>query len=303
MHFQILWRRQRRAQRPPEQNNYPATPAAYYEGHYPGSAAVKTNRVSFKRALQRNPELNQYPISLTGYYPGSKAADISRTSFKRTLQGLPELNVYPVTVQSSAWGVHFERTRNTTNRRLLSIIELDQYTTTPVAGEPDPSAWVLHFERTNNNTNRKLLTSELNTYPSTPVAYYTGYYPGSALAISQKYSFKRKLQTLELNEYPVISVLPVFVTPLKTTRNRTNRRLQTLPELSVYPGVICTHGLLSLINSRGIGVNSVVSDNGQGVESSITPTQGLLGLIAPRGIGVRSTIVEPGVGVNSDLCE
>jgi hypothetical protein len=49
--------------------------------------------------------------------------------------------------------------------------------------------------------NRLFVDVELNTYPETPSGYYSGYYPGSGLAESNRIEFKvNHLEPLDLDE-------------------------------------------------------------------------------------------------------
>lgn len=252
--FQVIWRRHRDHLTSPELNSYPATPAGYYAGYYPGSQAVQANRISFKTRIQHLPELNSYPVTpIEVPYPSYLSPKSYKVSYKALLQKLPELNTYPVTPPAAVvypWITEVTKTRNNTNRKRLDV-ELNIYPQTPggyytgyypgsivarsfkfgfkvslqrlpelntypsaIVAAPI-SAWLTHFEKTRNTTNRQFLSVELNNYPITSPEYYTGYYPGSAVVKSFRLRGKTKLQNVpELNVYPVI---PPSVAPVIAT--------------------------------------------------------------------------------------
>lgn len=243
MHFQILWRRHRRAQRPRELNTYPATPTAYYEGQYPGSRAVRANRFEFTTAIQRV-ELNTYPVTQTGYYsgyyPGSKAVQSYQTSFPVKRQTLPELNRYPITSSAFIEGYYPGSTAVQTNRvsfnaTLQTVSTLSRYRTT---ADVAYTAWITHFERTRPGVKEHYNPLEHNAYPATPASYYEGHYPGSAAPVTHRYRFRFNLQTTpELNSFPGTTISADVVswqTHFEPTRNYTRRKNQRV-ELNTYP--------------------------------------------------------------------
>lgn len=126
-------------------------------------------------------------------------------------------------------------------RRAVPEPELRTYPESPAA-VPEVVAWATHFEKTSNNTSRSLkVTQELNYYPETPAGYYSGYFPGSALAEGFKVSFKQTRQDLlELDKYPtplIPATLPAFLEPPSFKHNFTRKLLKVL-ELNSYPETV-----------------------------------------------------------------
>ena len=155
-----------------ELNVYPTAegvpPSAYADHFEPTKDTTNTK-------LQEVQELNQYTATpaayYEGHYPGSKLAEGQKQGSKVKRQELPELNSYPATPQTApitATDTHFEKTRNLTNR-VRQDVELDQYTQT----DPDyyegyyPGTKVAEILR--NRFKRKLQTAELNEYPQSAV--------------------------------------------------------------------------------------------------------------------------------------
>ena len=66
--------------------------------------------------------------------------------------------------------------------------------------------------------------------------------------------------------------------------------------------VECSEAVISIVQSRGQGISSTISDVGVGVLSSMQASEGLLSIIQSRGQGVSSPITSNGVGVESTLC-
>ena len=207
--FLVRWRRPRRAVPEPELRTYPESPAAVPEVVAWATHFEKTSN-NTSRSLKVTQELNYYPETPAGYYsgyfPGSSLAKSTKSSFSIKQQPLLELNVYP----SAAAPVS-----------LPAFIE--------------PPSFKIGFGR------RHLVTEELNNYPETPAGYYSGYFPGSALAEGFKVSFKQTRQDLlELDKYPtplIPATLPAFLEPPSFKHNFTRKLLKVL-ELNSYPETV-----------------------------------------------------------------
>jgi hypothetical protein len=246
--FQVIWREHRKQPIPPELNNYPATPSGYYEGYFPGSTLATSNRTEFKSRLQRLPELNTFPAAavvspLTAYLQPAA----NRIRFKIKRGAIPELNSYPAAI----------------------------------VGAPVTS-WLTHFEHTQNATNRKPLFIELNTYPATPAGYYTGYYPGSALAESYGVKYKAKRQAVpEHNIYPVaasIADITAWLTHFEVIRNVTNRRRLdvthgfTIDEIVLAgPGTATLTDVGPSITLGNTGTSATLTDTGASIALETLP--------------------------------
>ena len=153
-----------------EIDNYPATPAGYYSGYFPGSKISKSNRTVYKRRLQSVLELNTYPATPA---PGQ-----------------------PIT----GWITHFEQTSNKTNRRLLGV-ELNQYPVTPIAPVADyyAGAQLITAYRISFKQDIQRV-AELNTRP---LAASPATLPAFELWPTYKHKSSYKLlEVLEINEYP-----------------------------------------------------------------------------------------------------
>lgn len=131
-HFRVYWRRQRKGQRLPELNSFPATPQAYYDGHYPGSVAVKVNRSEFNVEFQKPPEFNVYPQTPSAnQYPAFVLEAANNSSFTQTHQELPELNTYPATPIGYYSGFYpgsaLAKVNRVWFRRKHQAVELNEY--------------------------------------------------------------------------------------------------------------------------------------------------------------------------------
>lgn len=96
-----------------------------------------------------------------------------------------------------------------------------------------------HFKILWRRGRRLQVLPELNQYPATPPAFYTGYYPAATPVESNRVAFTVRLQTTpEPNVYPPTPVpveyTAVFTPEFTPTGNRTNRAHQTV-EQAVYP--------------------------------------------------------------------
>lgn len=121
-------------------------------------------------------------------------------------------------------------------RTHIRELELDSY---PSAVTDEPlSALISTGYNYSSGLDRKLQTVELNEYPSTPQGYYRGYYPGSEIAQGfRKGSNYTLVTTLELNEYPSTPIsAPTSATDLKGFNySRGLKRKLQTVELNEYP--------------------------------------------------------------------
>lgn len=240
--FQIRWKRHRQRLKVLQLDQYPSTPAGYYSGYYPGSGLSVSNKIRYKYALQKLPELNQYPLA-----PADIVELITQPTrkTKRTLRITPELNQYTPTPQDYYSGFYpgsklAESQKTKRKVTLRSTPELDSYPAAPV--QAPVTAFDIHFEKTKNLTKRKRINVELNQYPQTQQAYYEGYYPGSGPVKANKIQFKRKHQEIELDEYPQpplsAAILPAYIAGVilrarKTRYNALSTVLSTYEVLTV----------------------------------------------------------------------
>jgi hypothetical protein len=140
------------------------------------------------RTLQRL-KLREYPATpagyYSGYYPGSKRVEPLYKSSNYTLQTVPELNTYPQAA----------------------------------ADEPLPAFTPSGFNF-NPGLTRALQTVELNEFPATPAAYYSGYYPGSGpVTANFKQSNYNRIDLPELNSYPATPALVPYSSIVKSGFN------------------------------------------------------------------------------------
>lgn len=199
-----------------ELNQYPATLAGYYSGHYPGSTLAKANLISFEVKRQKLPELNQYSPSLTGYYsgfyPGSILAQSNRVEYTARFQQLPELDQYPATPASYYSGYY-------------------------------PGSEIAKRNKIGHSYNLKTLP-ELNRYPATtaPEQPFTAYL---AVPYKIRHESRNALSLLELDYYPqpVISaaVLPALYNVGILHRRDIKREMLSpisIPWAQLFPAVV-----------------------------------------------------------------
>lgn len=273
MPVQIIWKRKRQALRPPKHHSYPATPAAYYNGYYPGPGEVKARYTAHYVRRQKLPQLDiylsaspavpaitawlthfkrtrnqthrktigvaldEYPVTpagyYSGYYPGSAAVSGNRIKYKTQLQGVQKLNNYPATPQGYYEGYYpgssLVGSFRTTYRRSNQVVELNQYPATPAVSEQPLTAFQWPPIHLRHEHRKGLQLPVLNVYTATPPAYYDGYYPGSAAVYSFKTGYRVKFQTeIYPDVYPAAAYVeqyPAWLWSFNKTSKYTNRRI------------------------------------------------------------------------------
>ena len=278
IHFEPTKKTKRSLRTVPVHNVYPLTPPYIAWAIHFEPTENNTNR-----RLRETLELNTFPATpagyYDGYYPGSEIAQSLSFESKRKLQVVPELNTYPATpaqVPLPAWGLHFEPIKNLTNHKQINV-ELNTYPETPAGYYSgyypgslmakainssfdineqklpelnvypsavvvaDITAWNPHFEKIRNRTNRRSLGVELNQYTQTPAGYYSGFFPGSEIQESFKWTFKRVNQVVELDQFTPLptsaAIIPAFITHFERISNKTNRRVLGV-QLNSYPQTV-----------------------------------------------------------------
>jgi hypothetical protein len=86
---------------------YPATPAGYFAGFFPGSGRVNASLIEFTRAIQALPQHDEWPQippvpALTAW---TSATDSNKSRFERNLKAPLELNERPETPPSIIEGM------------------------------------------------------------------------------------------------------------------------------------------------------------------------------------------------------
>ena len=233
----FTWSFDRALLQPLELNQRPPTPAGFFDGFYPGSAAVKSFRVQFDIQIQAVLELDEHPatpapiISVVAQTPALKA---NRVDFKRTLQILPHPEDTPAAPVSTAAVTAFTpalKANVSDFRRDIQSLppHPEDFPATPtsvsvVAQTPALKANRVEFKRTlqilphpedaavtpfvawtpaekalRSEFTRTLITPlELNERPPTPFGFQWGFYPGSARVEANSIEFKRTRRDLPL---------------------------------------------------------------------------------------------------------
>lgn len=100
-------------------------------------------------------------------------------------------------------------------RKAQSLLELNTYPQTPASNQYPAialeSANKASFKRTHQET------PELNAYLATLTGYYSGFYPGSALAKANRAWFRCNRLDVKLNEYPLTVLIVPTVPGLEYT--------------------------------------------------------------------------------------
>ncbi len=174
---------------------------------YPSFLPPPTHRQRFDRNLQRLPQLDEFPETPPGFFAGQwPASDLLRSNaitFDRSLQDLPNPHVYPRTpVPFTAYTPVLKSILSKFERELQKLPQLDEF-------------------------------------PPTPAGFFDGFYPGSARVEAFTWTFERKVQTLELNEYPQTPVAaddyPALTPVITANRSQFERQLQPTLNPHVYP--------------------------------------------------------------------
>ena len=248
MKIQVRWRRQRRSLLLKALDNYPATPAGYYTGYYPGSKAVESFRTEFNRKHQNLPELNSYPSAVADVVVTAWDTHFEKTRRTRYKLQKTELNSYPETPAGYYTG-HYPGSKaveilsSSFDVELQQLPELNQYPSAPVSTPGEYPAHVLLKANKTKFARKRQVLPELNSYPATSAEYYTGYYPGSKAVESLRTEFDIKIQEVELNEHPPTPVsgtgdFPAFVL-IQASRMSFSRTLQEVP---VFDGYVAETG-------------------------------------------------------------
>jgi hypothetical protein len=168
--FKVYWKRPRRAQGFPEQNVYPATPAEYYTGYFPGSKAVTESRSSFDIKRQELPEFNAWPVEVTEVPVTAWLTQFEPTK-NLTNRRIPEVLEKPWTPNYGFYPAFKERPANQSvfDIRSLEVPEHLVYPATPPVPEQPLTAFIPppYFYRPGQRALRKVL--EINEYPETDV--------------------------------------------------------------------------------------------------------------------------------------
>jgi len=257
--FIVRWRRPRRALPQPEHNQYTPT---IFPGDFPTWWSVPTHYINFEIKLQTIPELNRYQ------------------------------NFAPI----PAWEVHFEKTKDLTNRRIKVQPQLDEYATSLSVFAPIP-AWALHFEKTKDLTKRRLLTQPiLDKYTPT---IFDGDYPTWLAKESFRTKFIRHhLRIQEINTYPAIllSIAPLPSTILERSirvdsDNATRRKSTSAMMLRMVLGSPTFEAAI------GVGFSTSMTNDGLGkIGLMFNDGIGKTGTMSNDGIGLSSTMANDGIG-------
>jgi hypothetical protein len=270
----------REAQRVLNPHVYPETPAGFFDGFYPGSKRVESLSWSFHRQIQ-SLELNVYPETPVSAedYPGlTPVLKANRVEFKRQIQTV-QLDERPPTPPGFFEGffpapIRLKRIPSAYHRASIVPLELDErpatppgffeghwpapvppptlktafarrlqilaippvYPVTPVSAEDYPALTpVLSSKRI--EFNRKLQALELNEYPETPPGFFEGFFPAPVRLKRIPSTYGREAQVpLELNEYPPTP--PGFRWPKPpplVLKVSFERKLQLPLEINEYP--------------------------------------------------------------------
>ena len=121
--------------------------------------------------------------------------------------------------------------------RKFQLIELNEYPSASV--DPVYPSYLEPRKFFNKGLNRKLQLVELDSFPETPAGFLSGFYPGSALAKSNRITFKNNLLSpLEIDTYPLAPApeqpLTAFMLPVQYRRHKRSA-LQKILEINSYP--------------------------------------------------------------------
>ena len=231
----------------PQLDEYPETPARFFEGFYPAPFLITANRNEFRQKLAKLPERNVRPETpvgfFEGFFPGSAAVVTNISVFSRRLQHVPQLDERPETPARFFEGFHpaFGETtakRSSFDRRLQHVL-LDEYPAAAIpavpyaALTPTEKANRSEFERKQRNVPR------LDKYPETPVGFFEGFKPAFGDVFAHKSGFVQRLQIVpQLDEYPstvpIPATLGAYLEKQSLKRRDIRRQLQTL-ELDEHP--------------------------------------------------------------------
>jgi hypothetical protein len=231
-----------------ELDQYPVTPVPVVSV-VAETPALKATLIEFERQLQKLPQHDEFPPTPAGFFDGQWPASLTlrpfTTDFRRILQKLPQLDEYPPTPPAFFEGFfpapfRVKRIAITYHRIALRVLDPHVYPPTPLgffegqwpSHKPPPTLRV-SFERE--------IQPVLNphVYPATPPGFFDGFWPGSKAVESIRSSFDRTIQTLGIP--PVYPATPVSaedyagLTPvLKANRISFTREIQSV-ELDERP--------------------------------------------------------------------
>lgn len=191
----------RQVQKLPELDVYPPTPPAFFEGFFPAPFRVKRIPATYHREAKRVLDPHVYPPAGTfaGFWPANKRVEANRTAFARRRQLIPELDRYAETPKSA-----------------------EAYAGhTPVPSLKSPIKWRI----------QPVLNPHV--YPPTPAGFFDGFWPGSKAVESSLVKFTRILVKLPQHDQWTPPLPNVLALPQPANRVKFTRRVQTVihPEL------------------------------------------------------------------------
>lgn len=244
-YLRIWWRRHRKESRPPDHQTFPETPQGYYEGWYPGSRRVEAHRFEHRVRHQVALEAPEFPAAAPeAPFVATVSWGFYRSDFTVRPQLSPlELNVRPETPAAyyEGWypGSGAVRAHRVEYRVQLQLPQqLDEYPETPAAV---PFVATIEVGKHQFSFDFSIQRSpHPHEFPATPVDYYSGFFPGSALATSHRVEFDVRPQLVaELDERPATPSVPAtlgaFIPPPRIFRRATRRHLRVPLVAHVFP--------------------------------------------------------------------